>query len=293
MLRTGRKFSKPELSRVINGDKILAQAQDREPLFRLDQLLLEQHPNYTRATIQYFITSGFISVNNIIIKKPSAKYTKQDQINLTLPPKVNPPKLKIIYEDNNVLVIDKPAGLLSMAKGAYCPEPTLEDYGLLVHRLDRATSGVIILAKNSTTKTLLQKQFSSRKVKKTYYALVHHTPKLPQAIIDLPIARNLKIPTTFKIDPNGKSATTTYEVVKSNSNLSLLKLTPATGRTHQLRVHLSHIGHPIVGDPIYGLKQDKIHSRLFLHAASLEITIPKGQRKTFSSPLPPSFTANL
>ena len=177
-----------------------------------------------------------------------------------------------------------------MAKGEFTTEPTLEDYGLLVHRLDRDTSGVVILAKNEATRTMLRNQFQDRKAHKTYYAIVDGHPKLDEALINLPIARNLKHPTTFMVDVKGKPAETYYKVIKKNDKYSLIELKPVTGRTHQLRVHLNYIGCPIVGDRVYNEKSKA--DRLMLHAANLEITIPgedSNVRKTFSAELPKSF----
>lgn len=291
MIRTGKKFSKPEMSRVINGDVILDAGPDKPELFRLDHLLVEQNKDYNRSTLQTFIKSGFVEVDGKIIKKPNTKVEKTAKIVLNAPKTIkNLPELSTIFEDKNVLVVDKPAGLLSMAKGEYCPEPTLEDYGLLVHRLDRDTSGVVILAKNEETRKMLRKQFQDRKTHKTYYAIVEGRPKLDEAMIDLPIARNLKHPTTFQVDPKGKEAKTYYRVLKTNENFSLIELKPESGRTHQLRVHLKYIGTPIFGDPVYG--SGKKAPRLFLHAKQLEITIPgspENQRKIFESNLPKEF----
>ena len=192
----------------------------------------------------------------------------------------------VIYEDDDVVVLDKPAGLLSMAKGEYCPENTLEKYGLLVHRLDRDTSGVVIMAKNPDVQKSLRRQFQDRKTKKTYYAIVAGRPKLDEARIDLPIARDLKRPTTFRVDASGKESETFYKVLKSNDKYSLVELKPTTGRTHQLRVHMKFLGHPILGDVVYdGDKAD----RLYLHANKLEITLPGGKRSTFEAPLPKEF----
>ena len=112
-------------------------------------------------------------------------------------------------------------------------------------------------------------------------------PKNDEALIDLPISRNLKHPTTFQVDPNGKKAKTYYKVIKKNEKYALLELKPVTGRTHQLRVHLKYLGTPILGDPVYG---NTPADRLFLHASKLEITIPKGEGKTFSAPLPEEFS---
>ena len=276
MIVTGKKFSKPELSRVINGDTQLASEDAGPEKFRLDHLLVEQYPEYNRSSLQTFIKSGFVTVNNIITTKPNSKVEKDAKIELNVPPAEKlPPRPPVIYEDDHVLVLNKPAGLLSMAKGEYCPEPTLEDYGLLVHRLDRDTSGVVILAKDSATQKMLRKQFQDRKTHKTYVAVVDGAPKLPAALIDLPIARNLKRPTTFEVNQNGKS---------------LLELKPTTGRTHQLRVHLRYLNTPILGDPIYG--DEKSAPRLMLHARDLEITIPSSTgniRKTFHADAPEEF----
>lgn len=141
---------------------------------------------------------------------------------------------------------------------------------------------------------MLRRQFQERKAHKVYYAVVEGRPKLDEAKIDLPIARNYNHHTTFRVDPNGKESTTFYKVIKTNDNYSLLELRPVTGRTHQLRVHLQYIGTPIVGDRVYGNKNDS-QKRLFLHAHELEITIPgptkesNNIRKTFESPIPKEF----
>lgn len=289
MIVTGKKFSKPELSRVINGDTKLATEESGPEKFRLDHLLVQQHPEYNRSSLQTFIKSGFVTVDGAIITKPNSKFEASTKIALNVPPAEKlPPRPPVIYEDEHVLVIDKPAGLLSMAKGEYCPEPTLENYGLLVHRLDRDTSGVVILAKDPDTQKMLRKQFQDRKTHKTYYAVIEGHPKLPEAMIDLPIARNLKRPTTFQVDQNGKPSQTYYKVIQQNDKYSLVELKPTTGRTHQLRVHLKYLGTPIVGDVVYG-NPDR---RLFLHAKDLEITIPGktgGERKVFTADLPPEF----
>ncbi len=291
MIITGKKFSKPELSRVVNGDIVLDQNQPTIEKLRLDHLLMKRFSEHNRADLQRFVKQGYVTVDGVIAKKPNQKYAQTAEIVLELPQTEKIlPKLPIIYEDENVLVVNKPSGLLSMTKGKYSAEPTLEDYGLLVHRLDRDTSGVVILAKNPATQKMLRKQFQERKTHKTYYAVVKGAPKLTAALIDLPIARNLKRPTTFMVDQNGKSSQTAYQVLKTGQGKSLLELKPTTGRTHQLRVHLKHLGVPIVGDPVYG---DGRGERLMLHAGALEISIPGAHgniRKTFTAPLPANFT---
>ena len=290
MIITGKKFSKPAMSRVINGDVQLDAAPEKPVKYRLDHQLVKAHPEFNRSTLQNFIKSGQVTVNGIVVKKPNAKIPPDAKLQLTVPAKsatvIEPTP---IYQDQNVLVLNKPAGLLSMAKGEFCAESTLEDYGLLVHRLDRDTSGVVILAKTPAVQKALRRQFQERKVHKTYYAVVVGHPKLNEAMIDLPIARNLKRPTTFQVNPSGKPAQTHYKVIKSNQKYSLLELKPITGRTHQLRVHLHYLDTPILGDRVYGVAAD----RLYLHAASLEITIPEGNRQIFSAPLPQEFNSVL
>jgi 23S rRNA pseudouridine1911/1915/1917 synthase len=156
----------------------------------------------------------------------------------------------------------------------------------IVHRLDRATSGVIICAKTPEAQSWLQKQFSSRKVKKQYIAVVSGHMREKNAMIDIPIERNPKNPKSFRVGVGGKHATTEYKVLVESDAYSLLDLHPATGRTHQLRVHLKQIGHPIVGDPVYGGEPFK---RLLLHAQKLEITLPSRERKVFEAKLPKVF----
>ena len=295
------------MSRVINGDKTLHQEEARPETIRLDKYLVDKYRSYNRASLQKFIERGFVTVNGTTAKKPNQQVLETDEIILTVPEsEIVRPALTVIYEDSHCLVVDKPAGLLSMKKGEYCPEATLEDYGLLVHRLDRDTSGVVILAKDPETQSYLRKQFQARTTHKTYVAVVSGRPKLDSALIDLPIARNLKHPTTFLVDPSGKPSQTNYRVLDSDGTHSLVELRPISGRTHQLRVHMHYLGTPILGDRVYAKgdrtygKTDKSDSRLYLHARELEITIPDPDdptaphiRKTFTSPVPPEFEAQI
>ena len=302
MIITGKKFSKPSLSRVINGDVVISE-QEKVEKFRLDKKLVEKYPNYNRSTLQTFIKSGYVTVDGKVATKPNTLIEAESVIEMNLPKELTDESVKnaaiekmrpeTIYEDENVLVLNKPSGLLSMAKGEYTAEPTLEDYGLLVHRLDRDTSGVVILGKNEETQKMLRKQFQDRKAHKTYYAVVEGRPKLDEAMIDLPMSRNIKHPTTFVVDANGKAAQTYYKVVKSNDKYSLVELRPTTGRTHQLRVHLKYLGTPILGDRVYGTAPADTDMRLYLHAHKLEITIPGkdgNHRVEFEAPIPKEFT---
>lgn len=292
MIRTGKKFSKPEMSRVINGDVEINAAEEKPEKFRLDHLLMRKYKSYNRASLQKFIEAGYVTVDGEVARKSNQRFLETAKIYLNVPEELKNTDLvpETIYEDENVLVLNKPAGLLSMAKGEYCPERTLEDYGIIVHRLDRDTSGVIILAKNEETAGFLQKQFQERKTHKIYEAVISGRPRLEKARIDLPIARDLKRHATFRVDPSGRASETFYEVLESDGAHSLVELRPTTGRTHQLRVHLKYIGHPIVGDTVYGVEKA---DRLYLHAKSLEITLPGGERRVFEAPVPAEFKAFL
>lgn len=289
MIVTGKKFSKPEMSRVINGDVELKDAPEEIPKRRVDQMMVEIYKSYNRSTLQKFIKAGFVKVDGEVVLKPNQKFPDGVKIELKVPDdlKYADVKPEILYEDENVIVVNKPAGLLSEAKGEYCPERTLADFGLICHRLDRDTSGVMILAKSEEVQKCLKRQFQDRKVHKTYYAVVEGELKHPEAKIELPLIRDLKRPTTFRVDPNGKPAETFYKVVKSDGEHSLVELKPVTGRTHQLRVHMKFLGHPIMGDRVYDGEKAE---RLFLHAKELEITLPGGKRVSFTAELPQEFT---
>ena len=268
---------------------------------RLDLFINSRFPTLSRAFIQKLSKSGKIKVNNEVTKT-GYKLRVGDQIKVDYdenkPVEIPAINIPIIYEDNDCIVIDKPIGLLVHSKGAFNPESTVAswlsdkitgmdgDRAGIVHRLDRATSGVMICAKNPTSLKWLQKQFSQRKVKKKYAAVIKGDLEPSEALIDMPIERNPKAPATFRVGPNGKSAQTHYRTIKSGNNYSLVELYPTTGRTHQLRVHLAKLNHPIVGDLVY--RGDK-GERLYLHAESLEITLPSGERRVFKSKLPPEF----
>jgi 23S rRNA pseudouridine1911/1915/1917 synthase len=271
---------------------------------RLDIELAERYPETSRSTWQKHIKAGHVTVNGAVQTSPKYDVSEGDTIAVSLPDATDFSKhdLPIVYIDDNVLVINKPIGILTHSKGALNDEFTVAEffrryttYHLdtdrpgIIHRLDRDTSGVVIGARNDETAALLQKQFADRRAKKTYYAVVEGTPKSPKATIDLPIGRNPSAPSTFRVDPKGKSAQTDYEVVASDGKQSLVRLQPRTGRTHQLRVHMQYIGTPILGDRVYGTSAD----RLYLHAAELEVTIPASERKTFTVPLPAEFLAKF
>ncbi|HEX6258122.1 MAG TPA: RluA family pseudouridine synthase [Candidatus Saccharimonadales bacterium] len=268
---------------------------------RLDAYLAEFWPEHSRATWQKYCQKGYVRVNGVVVTDIAMKLDEDDTVTPDLPAAqdFSDQKLPILYEDENVMVINKPVGTLTHAKGAIIDEFTAAEFIRphtsfgnegnrpgVVHRLDRDTSGVLILAKNPDAASYLGRQFSDRKAKKTYIAVIDGHLAHPAASVDLPIERNPKAPATFRVGANGKSAQTNYQVLATNKNQSLVELRPVTGRTHQLRVHMAYLGAPIAGDRIYG----KANKRLLLHAHQLEITLPGGVRKTFSAPIPPEFT---
>lgn len=266
---------------------------------RLDAYLALYFPEKSRSMWQKYIKKGLVRINQQIIDKSDTLLGEDDEVTFAEPSvEIVKVELPIIFENDNVIVFDKPAGILSHAKGGICLEQTVSDaikqhtsYAKgtnragIVHRLDRATSGVIVTVKNAETARFLQRQFTNRTVKKTYIALVEGIPKQATAEIDMPIQRNPKAPSQFRVNANGKSAQTFYKIIEMNHKRSLLELQPKTGRTHQLRVHLAYLGHPIIGDIVYGRPDD----RMFLHAKSIELTLPDGERKVFTAPLPKIF----
>tara|TARA_B100001245_G_scaffold232494_1_gene214723 strand:+ start:8066 stop:8890 length:825 start_codon:yes stop_codon:yes gene_type:complete len=269
---------------------------------RLDTYLAEYWPEVSRSTWQKRIKAGHILVNGEVEKSVKRILEEDDQVTPQVPESSNHDEqtLPVVYQDENVIIINKPVGILSHSKGALSDEFTVADFFKryttyhvdtnrpgIVHRLDRDTSGIMIGALNDETARVLQRQFSDRKVKKQYVAVIDGEPKEPEAMIDMPIGRNPKKPSQFRVDPNGKPAKTLYRLLATGEHYSLVELQPLTGRTHQLRVHMAHLTTPIHGDRIYGTEAD----RLYLHAAALEITIPGGIRKLFTAAVPPEFAA--
>lgn len=278
---------------------------------RLDQYITRTVLHISRAYAVKLIESGKVSVNGAPQIKAGHKLRQDDvviadydAVTEAMIPEID---LEVLYEDSDCVVIVKPTGVLTHSKGVYNPEASVaswlasrvnkeladsvsgpNDRAGIVHRLDRATSGVMICAKNAQALKWLQKQFAERKVSKTYYAVVQGKLDPVAALIDLPIQRDPKKPQTFRVGSNGKSATTEYKIEKTGSQYSLLHLAPKTGRTHQLRVHLAYVGHPIVGDTLYN---GKTAERLYLHAYKLELNLSNidHTHMVFTAPLPPAF----
>jgi len=280
---------------------------------RLDRALAARFPHLSRAQLQRLIRSGAITVNDAVVR-PAYRLTPGDRITVTFPeePTVRPESLPldIVYEDEYLLVVNKPAGMvvhpaarivsgtLVNALLAHCPQ--MADVGGpdragIVHRLDRETSGLIVVAKNSETHAALQRQFKRRLVRKTYVALVEGQVHPREGIIEVPIGRDPKDRTRMAVSRTGRPAVTQYRVVEVFPQYTLLEVRPHTGRTHQIRVHLAWLGYPVVGDRVYGRRrQTLLPDRHFLHARELAFTHPvTGEKLVLSAPLPPELTALL
>jgi 23S rRNA pseudouridine1911/1915/1917 synthase len=275
------------------------------PNIRLDKYLTEVLPQFSRVYLQRLIRQGHILINGQMAKA-SQKLRSSDRITVELPPSpgrplAEPIPLVIIYEDDDILVIDKPAGLtvhpapghpdhtLVNAILAHCPGLTMSNEVMrpgIVHRLDKDTSGLIVIAKNDFAREYLAAQFKSRTVTKRYLVLVEGRLSPEQGIVEAPIGRDPHRRKRMAIVEAGKQAVTQYQVRKYLDNYSLVEVSPLTGRTHQIRIHLSAIGCPVVGDPIYGIKSAHL-GRQFVHAYRLGFRLPSTrQYQEFTSPLP-------
>jgi 23S rRNA pseudouridine1911/1915/1917 synthase len=312
---------------------------------RIDKFILDNNPQLTRAYIKEQIKLGNILVNNKQVK-PSYKMREGDQVafapgfKLPATDEIQPNqdiKLKIIYEDGDVIVINKPAGLTvhprqtktgapittelnnTLVSGLLAYYPPLANVGDnpvlrpgIVHRLDKDTSGLMIVAKNQKSFEWLKKQFKERKVEKKYIALISGCPKENQGALKTYLTRSATEPSkqkvvsrTDKIIPreNEREAITEYKVTQKFRDYCLIEAVPKTGRLHQIRVQFAWLEHPVAGDTKYGRKDTPAPpglKRQFLHAAELKITLPaspaggpNGEKKTFSSPLPDDLSAFL
>lgn len=276
------------------------------PDIRLDKYLTQVLPQFSRTYLQKLIVQGCILVNGQRTKA-NQRLNKVDRIMVELPllpahPLAEPIPLAIIYEDKDILVIDKPAGLtvhpapghpshtLVNAVLAHCPGLAMSNDLArpgIVHRLDKDTSGLIVIAKNDFAREYVAAQFKSRTVTKGYLVLVKGKLSPEQGIIEAPIGRDPHSRRRMAIVEAGKEASTQYQVRKYlDDTYTLVEVTPVTGRTHQIRVHLSAIGCPVVGDPIYGIKSTHLN-RQFIHAYRLGFRLPSTEQyQEFTSPLP-------
>jgi 23S rRNA pseudouridine1911/1915/1917 synthase len=279
------------------------------PGSRLDRYIAEHLPDQSRAAVQRLLDDGQIRVDGIA-RKASYRVQAGDEISVRIPTP-EPTKLRaekipldILFENRDLIVINKPAGMvvhpaaghpshtLVNAVLAHTPKLTVggENRPGIVHRLDRDTSGIIIVAKNDVAMRDLQAQFKNRTVKKTYFALIEGIVSPPNGIIDAPIGRDPKYRQKMKVLTRGtrRDSVTVYHTRANIGGYTLIDAEPQTGRTHQIRVHLAFLGFPVVADEIYGKKQNALGlGRHFLHACKIAFDLPRtGKRVEFIAPLP-------
>lgn len=274
---------------------------------RLDKYICQSCEELTRSYLQKLIDEGRVTLNDKVAK-PSLKPKVGDVILINLPPPSPSPALvpediplTIIYEDNDILVVDKPAGItvhpapghpshtLMNAILAHCPVISAIDNSVrpgIVHRLDKDTSGLMVVAKNKAAHLNLAAQLKSRRMLKRYLVLVKGCPSPEQGSIQAPIGRHPRDRKRMAVVPNGREALTFYRVVRHLDSYTLIEATPRTGRTHQVRVHFSSIGCPVAGDAVYGVRMPYL-GRQFLHAFLLGFKLPStGEYMEFRSELP-------
>ena len=273
---------------------------------RLDRFVADRVPDLSRSRLHRLIAQGNLTVDGVETK-PATRLRGGQRVTVTIPDPVEShlkPQdmaLDVVYQDEDILVIDKPAGLtvhpgpghpdetLANAVLAMCPD--LQDIGGtlrpgIVHRLDKDTSGLIVVAKNERAQSLLSEQIRARGLTKGYLALTHGRLSQREAVIDAAIGRDRSNRKRMAIVSGGKEAVTRYRVERYYKANSLVEVRPTTGRTHQVRVHFASIGHPLVGDSTYGTRHPGLE-RHFLHAHLLGFLLPStGEYAEFTSPLP-------
>jgi len=292
-------------------DRIETFQHTGESAERLDKFLVSRLPEFSRARLQGLIADGFVLVNGEPAKKSGQMLEAGAAVEVRIPPPVpsglipeNIP-LDIIFENNDLLVVDKPAGMVvhpaaghdsgTLVHAVLGYDPGIEGIGGeerpgVVHRLDKETSGLILLAKNDNAHHWLQDQFRLRQVEKTYLALVDGAPPTPSGRVEAAIGRDPSHRKQMAVLPPGKGreSVSEYKTLEKFAHHTLLEFRPHTGRTHQIRLHCAFLGCPIVGDKVYGRKNPTVEIRRhFLHAAKLKIILPgEKQPRIFEAPLP-------
>ena len=281
---------------------------------RLDKVIAEKITDLSRTKIKELVNDKNILVNNKA-EKVSYKVQSGDVIDVTIPP-VKPLSLEaenlhldIVYEDSDVIVVNKPQGMVVHPSAGH-PDHTLVN-GLLyhtrdladspegfrpgiVHRIDKDTSGLLMIAKNDKARESLEKQLAEKINKREYLAIVHGNFEVKNGVINAPIGKNPNNRKKMAVNPKGKAAVTHFTVLEQFKNYSLVKCVLETGRTHQIRVHMKYIGHPLAGDPLYGPKKTLSGHGQFLHAKTLGFYQPStNEWLEFSAPLPTIFEKQL
>ena len=284
---------------------------ENDAKLRLDQFLAKRLPEYSRSRLQQLIRSGFVWLNEQTTR-PRQIVRGGDKIDLTEPPvekmdvQPEPIPLEMLFEDDDLIVINKPAGL-TVHPGAGQREHTLVNALLshcatlsgiggkerpgIVHRLDKETSGCLVVAKNDVAHRELSKQFAARTVEKIYLALVAGKLRKAAGVIEEKIGRHPVHRQRMRVTSvRGRSAKTEYRVIRSSKEASLIECRLHSGRTHQIRVHLHHLGHAVLGDKVYAPRIAKNFPRQMLHAWKLGFHHPRtGEWKNFEAPLPADF----
>jgi len=292
-------------------DRIEDYLYDREDKQRLDVFLTTCLPEFSRARLQGLIKDGFVTVDGEAVTKNGLNLEMGEKVGIRIPPPLPSTliaediSLDIIFENEDLLVVNKPAGMVvhpspghdrgTLVHAALGHVPDLKGIGGeerpgIVHRLDKDTSGLIVVAKNEQAHRWLQDQFRSRVVEKIYLTLVDGKPPTPTGRVEAPIGRNTTHRKLMAVVPieKGREAVTEYRTLESFPGHTLLEIHPLTGRTHQIRVHLAFLGCPVVGDAVYGKHKPTVAiDRQFLHAHRLKITLPgEKQPRLFEAPLP-------
>ena len=285
--------------------------QVSSPGGRLDLSLVDYTSDLSRTYIQRLIRKGLVQIDGIVVRKPSYPLEGGEWIEADIPePEVSDLKpeaipLDIVFENHEIMIVNKPAGMVvhpsaghadgTLVNAALAHAPDIEGIGGeirpgVVHRLDKDTSGLIILAKTDSAHRFIQGQFKDRKVEKTYLALVHGTPPTQEGRIEAPIGRDLRNRKRMAIlsPGRGRSATTIYHTIQAYDEYTLLEVQPITGRTHQIRLHLDFVGCPVVGDKLYGKRSSRrVIPRQFLHAYRIQFILPgETEPSEFMTPLP-------
>lgn len=281
---------------------------------RIDKYLADQLTEASRSQIQGWIKEGLVTVNKTVVKA-NYKVQSGDNIKIEVPDPVEISaepediEINIVYEDTDVVVVNKPQGMVvhpsightsgSLVNALLYHVKDLSGINGkirpgIVHRIDKDTSGLLMVAKNDVAHEKLSEQLKDKKALREYVALVHGVIQHDKGTIDAPIGRDPQNRKKYAVVDDGKPAVTHFEVIERFKNFTLLRLRLETGRTHQIRVHLNYIEHPMAGDPTYGSRKTLKGKGQFLHAETLGFEHPKtGEVMTFSAPLPEIFTETL
>jgi 23S rRNA pseudouridine1911/1915/1917 synthase len=295
----------------VSETKALTFSVENGPSQRLDKFLVDRLPELSRSRIQALIKDGFVTVDGDFPRKAGQMLETRAIIRVDIPdtkpsdlqPEAIP--LEIVFENEDLLVVNKPAGMVvhpsaghstgTLVHAALAHAPEMEGVGGelrpgVVHRLDKDTSGLILLAKNDRTHRWLQDQFRQHKVQKTYLALVDGRPPTPTGRIEAPIGRDVRERRKMAVvtPRKGRQAISEYTTLEAFTAHTLLEIHPITGRTHQIRLHLAFLGCPVAGDTVYGKRHSSIPiERHFLHAARLQLRLQgETEPRTFEAPLP-------